>query len=312
MSERTESKLRRILSMLPWVMAHPGTPVAEVCERFGYTERELLKDLELVFMCGLPGYGPGDLIVAMVDDDGGVVVDMAEYFEGAPRLTAGEALALLASGLTILASGSGSDELASAVEKLEAMLSPGDDPGVSVHIPRESEFLGPLRDAAVRGGVVRITYTSLSRNETTTRDIEPWSVFTAIGNWYVSAMCRLAGEERVFRVDRIRGLVATGVTFTPPRERPPAEVRYTPNEDDIRAVIRLEPAAFWVADYYPVEVMSSSDREMTVRFSASDSSIIAGLVLRVGKSARILEGNEAIEALAELRSGILSGYGVEV
>ena len=55
---KTARRLTRILSMVPWVIANQGASVAEVCRRFGYTERELIEDLNLVFVCGLPGYGP--------------------------------------------------------------------------------------------------------------------------------------------------------------------------------------------------------------------------------------------------------------
>ena len=64
MSDRTASRLTRILAMLPWVIDNPGVHVDAVCERFGYTRKELIKDLDLVFVCGLPGYGPGDLPVS--------------------------------------------------------------------------------------------------------------------------------------------------------------------------------------------------------------------------------------------------------
>lgn len=308
MSGRTESKLRRILSMLPWVIANPGTSIEEVCARFGYSEKELLRDLDLVFMCGLPGYGPGDLMVAMVDGAGGVVVDMAEYFAGAPRLTPAEALGLLAAGLTILASGQGSPELESAVAKLERILAPEGDPGVSVHVSAESEFVPLIRTAASTGRVIEIVYTSLSRGDTTTREIEPWTVFTALGNWYVSAHCRLAGEERIFRIDRIRSAAPAEGTFQPPAEPPPPEVRYTPDEDDVRAVIHLRPDAAWIADYYPVEVVESGTDGMTVRFSASDPAVVAGLLLRVGPAARLLEGDEVDAELSRLRQKILEKY----
>ena len=87
--------------MLPWVIANPGATVDEVCERFGYTRSQLMADLDLVFVCGLPGYGPGDLMVAYVDEDE-VVVEMADYFAAPLRLTPPEALSLLASGMALV------------------------------------------------------------------------------------------------------------------------------------------------------------------------------------------------------------------
>ena len=45
-SPRTARRLSRILAMLPWVIANPGTTVDEVCRRFDYTPADLAKDLE--------------------------------------------------------------------------------------------------------------------------------------------------------------------------------------------------------------------------------------------------------------------------
>jgi len=305
-TERTANRLTRILSMLPWVISHPGTTVDEVCDRFGYTRAELLSDLDLVFVCGLPGYGPGDLMVAFVEDDR-VVVDVADYFADAPRLTAAEALGLLASGLTVLASGLGSEALESAVDKLTGALL-GEGEAVTVDVAAEPELASLLRQAAVAHRVVRLEYTTLSRGDTTVRDVEPWTVFSALGNWYLSAWCRSAGGERVFRVDRVRAATVTDEPFTPPAEPPPPEVRYTPSEDDVRAVIALSPAARWVVDYYPVELVGEEGDELTVRFSSSDAGVAAALLLRLGPAARLVEGEEVGAALEGLRERILRRY----
>ena len=57
-----EERFRRLLLLVPYVIRRSGAPVKEVCERFGIKRSELLADLNLLFMCGLPGYGPGDLM----------------------------------------------------------------------------------------------------------------------------------------------------------------------------------------------------------------------------------------------------------
>ena len=53
--------LRRILEMVPYLAANPGVHVDEVCEAFGTDRESLVRDLELLWVCGLPPYGPGDL-----------------------------------------------------------------------------------------------------------------------------------------------------------------------------------------------------------------------------------------------------------
>ncbi|HKY49277.1 MAG TPA: WYL domain-containing protein, partial [Acidimicrobiia bacterium] len=259
-------------------------------------------------VCGLPGYGPGDLMVAEIDDDE-VFVDTADYFASAPRLAPAEALALLASGIAVVGSGQASPALASAVEKLSRALLPEGTGVIDVDLAGEPDLVAILRDAAATNSVVEITYTSLSRDQTTVREVEPWSVFSSMGNWYLSGHCRMAGAERSFRVDRIRRAEATGAVFEPPKALPPRSIRYTPSVEDVRCRIALTPAARWVLDYYPVDIVSDGPEETVVEFSAGDPLVAARLLLRLGPQGRLLDGPEVIEALTTLRSRILSVYG---
>lgn len=305
MSDKTVKRLTRILSMLPWVIANPGATVADVESRFGYSRRELVADLELVFVCGLPGYGPGDLMEAYIEDDE-VVVDMADYFSRPLRLNAAEALTLLASGMALTSTGQAPPALERAVDKLAAVVAPDVDDALFVALAgAEPSLLDVFRTAAREHRVVDLTYTSLGSGATTQRLVESWSVFSSLGNWYVSAFCRTAGAERVFRIDRVRKAILTDDRFDPPKDVPPPEVRYTPSEDDVRAIIRLGPAARWVAEYYPVETID----EHVVSFSASDPAVAARLLLRLGSSAELLEGPEVEEKLNEHRRRILAKYG---
>jgi len=307
-SPRTAQRLSRILSMLPWVIAHQGATVDEVCERFGYTRPDLVKDLNLVFVCGLPGYGPGDLMTAYIDEDE-VVVDAADYFADSLRLTSAEALVLLAGGMAMLSSGIAPPVLATAVAKLQRALLP-DDGAIDVDIPAEPEMVGLLRDAASEGRVVEITHVSVATGNETVRRIEPWSVFATLGNWYVAGHCRLAEAERVFRVDRIRSAFSTDDGFDPPDRLPPAEVHYTSGVDDVRATIRLGPAARWVGEYYPVDVLEDTDDGLLVEFSAADPAVAARLLIRLGDHARLEEGAEVAAARDTLRLRVLERYGV--
>lgn len=302
-SAKTAKRLTRILSMLPYVIANPGCSVDELSERFGYRRKELIDDLNLVFLTGLPGYGPGDLIDATIDDDE-VYVDTADYFSRPLRVTPPEALALLAAGMALTSAGQGSPALASAISKLSAVVAPQAEGGLVVDL-KEPEFVGPLREGVDSHRVVAITYTALGSGQTTERLVEPWSVFSANGNWYLSAFCRTADAERVFRVDRIRQAAATEETFTPPETAPPPEVRYTPGEEDVRSTIRLGDAAQWVADYYPVEDLGGGQ----IRFSSSDPAVAARLLLRLGDDAELVEGPEVAALLGEYRQGIRARYG---
>lgn len=301
---KTARRLTRILSMLPWVIANPGATVDDVCERFGYSRRELLADLDLVFVCGLPGYGPGDLMVAYVEGDE-VVVDMADYFANPVRLNPPEALGLLAAGLTLKSSGQATPALERAVEKLSRALLP--DPGAfEVVVESEPSLIQELRTAAAQRKAVAIVYTSLSTGTTTQRVVEPWAVFASLGNWYLAGFCRRARAERLFRIDRIQSIEVTDEDIEPPAELPSPEVRFTPSEDSVYATIRLSPMAQWVKEYYPVEEVSDG----TIRFAASDPLVAARLLLRLGAHAELVEGQEVAEALSALRNRLRIRYEV--
>lgn len=302
-SQRTARRLTKILSMIPYVIARDGVSVDELVDRFDYDRAELITDLNLVFLCGLPGYGPGELIDATIEEDE-VWVDMADYFASPLRLSPPEALMLLASGMALVSAGQAPPALERAVDKLSKAIMPDAGSTLAVELT-EPPFVGLLREAMTQRRAVEIVYTALSTDETTERRVEPWAVFSSAGNWYLSGFCHRADDERVFRIDRIRSVVETPDEFEPPEQSPAPEVRYVPDEEDVRADIGLGPGAAWVADYYPVEHLGN-DR---IRFSASDPAVVAKLLLRLGSDAELLTGDEVASTLDDYRNRLKKLYG---
>jgi proteasome accessory factor C len=307
-SDRTADRLSRILALIPFVLEKEGVKVAEIMERFGYTEEELTRDLNTIFFCGLPGYTPGDLMEAYIDEDD-VVIDAADYFARAPRLTPIEALGLIAAGLAIIGSGQASPELTKAVDKLTKALLPDAGKTINVDVSGDSKNLASLKTAASDQQVTRIRYRSLGKETETVRDIEPWAVVSTLGNWYVQGFCRLVGAERVFRVDRIRELEVLDERFERPAEPSDPQIAYAPTDEDVAARIRLKPAARWVLDYYPVEVLKETKTGIDIRFSSPDAEIPARLLLRLGAQARLIEGEEVRDRLTAISATLGARYG---
>lgn len=306
-SPRTVSRLSRILALIPYVLEKESADVADILARFDYSEDQLTRDLNTVFVCGLPGYGPGDLMEAYIDEDE-VIIDAADYFTRAPRLTSTEALVLLAAGMTVVGMGEGTPALESAVRKLTASVMPEASSALAVDVLDESDNVGLLRSAAAGKRVVRMTYRSVGKEETTDRDIEPWTVFATLGRWYVTGYCRLVDGERTFRVDRIRYIEVTDEAFERPKKVPEPGVGYTASADDVVCVIDLYPKALWVLEYYPVEVLRESSRSTRIRFSAPEAEVPARLLLRLGRDAKLVKGREVAERVAELGQLLLSAY----
>lgn len=308
-SPRTVERLQRILALVPFVIANPGVSVETLCERFGASRADILQDLDLVLMCGLPGYGPSELMDVDIWDDE-VEIDAADYFSQPLRLTAVEALMMLAGAMAMQSAGADDPALGRAVTKLSNVLLP--EKGlVDVDLGAEPGMVRTLRAAAEEARVVHLVYTSLGSGETTERDVEPWAVFASLGNWYLVGHCRLAGGERSFRLDRIRDLATTDQGFEPPKDRPEAAIRYSAGADDLLVHIELQPEASWVAEYYPVKVLAAEAGGVVVEFAATDPEVVARLMLRLGQAARIVGGPDADtarSATAELRGRVTSRY----
>jgi len=306
-STRTVTRLSRILALIPYVLDRQAVDVNEIIDRFGYTKVQLTRDLNTIFVCGLPGYGPGDLMEAYMDEDE-VIIDAADFFTKAPRLTPVEALGLLAAGMTVIGSGEGSPALESAVRKLSKVVMPDADTSLAVDVLDQSQNVGVLRDAASEGRVVHMVYRSVGKEETTEREVEPWSVFATLGRWYVLGHCRLVDDRRTFRVDRIKELELLEETFERPESVPQPGVGYSPSKDDVTCVLDLAPVARWVLEYYPVEVIRESSQSTRIRFHSPDAEVPARLLLRLGTDARLVEGSEVAVRTHEIGRSLLSKY----
>lgn len=306
-SSRTVSRLSRILALIPYVLDRQAADVGEIKERFGYTEDQLTRDLNTIFVCGLPGYGPGDLMEAYMDEDE-VIIDAADFFSKAPRLTPSEALGLLAAGMTVIGSGEASPELEAAVSKLSKVVMPDADTSLTVDVLDQSRHVGALRDAAADSKVVHLIYRSVGKEETTERDVEPWSVFTTLGRWYVLGHCRLVNGQRTFRVDRIKEMEVLDQTFERPEQVPEPGVGYSPSEGDVTCVLDLGVPARWVLEYYPVEVVRESARSTRIRFHSPDAEVPARLLLRLGADARLVEGPEVAGRVDVIGQALLGKY----
>ena len=311
-------RLRRLLTVIPWIVDHQGSRLDDLAARFGMKVAELERDLELVPFCGLPPYTPDRLIDCEIVD-GRVFLRFAEYFGRPLRLTPAEGFALLAAGQALLAV-PGADEhgsLASALGKLAGVLGGGD--GMAVELG-PARYLEPLRAAAAAAERVEIDYYTFGRDELTTRRIDPRSVFAAAGQWYVDAWCHRAGDDRLFRVDRVRDVRPTGEHFDPGAGGgvtgspggagvSPGGV-FNPRPSDRRVTLVLNPSAAWVPESYPVEsVETLPDGRLRVVLVASERAWLERVLLRLGPAAEVLDPAEVRVEAAEAARRLLARYG---
>ena len=321
-AERTTERLKRILVLVPWVIANPDATVDEICDRFGMTREELASDVDVLMMCGLPPFGPGDLIEAFIEEDH-VQIGMADYLSKPPRLTRSEAIALLVMGRAV-AGLPGLEEAASlrsALGKLAGAMSTGEAEraaeladAVAVELGATGDdLLGDLRRAVDERARLRIEYYSSGRDEMTEREIDPLLLCASLGYWYVIAVDHLSGEERTFRVDRIRGAMPTGESFVPPEGFDASRYIdgpfFTPSPRDLLVTLELEPSAAWIREVVPFE----NEKDLPggryrIELRTPHFAWLVRLLLSAGEGARVVEPPELKDAVRDAAARALARY----
>lgn len=300
-----ENEIRRMLALVPWIVAHPGAAKSDVATRFDITEQQLEADLGLMMMIGVPPYTP-DVYIDVEYDGPTVTIRLGDPFLKPLRLTPAEGLALLAAGRTLLAV-PGSDPagpLATALHKLAVALDLP-DVAIDIHRPR---VLEEAREAASAHERIEIDYWSAGRDDTTTRRIDPATVYFSGGGWYLSAWCHQAGDDRLFRVDRIRSLRHTGETFEPSNAPSDTGEVYKPRDTDARVTLDLPLSARWIAEAYPNESVSESGGRLIVTLAVSEDAWLRRLLLRAGPEARVVEPRSWAGVGAAAAATVLSRY----
>jgi proteasome accessory factor C len=312
MSGGSKEQLIRLLALAPYLQTRGAVPLKEVAADFGVSPAQVLKDLRVLYLCGLPGYGPGDLIEIDVealenDPEGLVRVGNADFLARPLRLGSNEASALIVALHALLdASPAGSREVVErTVAKLEEAAAHGSTPLLGVHLPRVRPAVeGAQRDlegAVAQDRQVRLQYYVPTRDETTDRVVDPIAVTRGGGQHYLDAWCHLVDGRRLFRLDRITGLQVLDSARVKhdiePRDL--AAGLFEASPDDLRARLRLSPEMRWFAEYYPVLTSTETeDGGLEVTLAVSDERWLLRLAMRFGHGLTVLEPGDLVQRVA--------------
>ncbi|MDP9867521.1 MULTISPECIES: helix-turn-helix transcriptional regulator [Streptosporangium] len=312
----TADRLPRLLALVPYLMSHPGAQVPEVAKIFGLSEKQLIDDLQLVWMCGLPGHTPGDLID--VSWDGGeIVIDNADTIARPLRLGVDEASALLVA-LRMLAEMpefGERDALTRVIAKFEQASVAGAaavSSQVAVEVDATPDALPTVNEALRRGRRLSLRYYVPGRDEITPREVDPMRLVVVDGRSYLSGWCYRAEAVRLFRLDRMLTVDILDVAADPPAGAVPDEVTpgvFRPSPTDELVELELTPAGRWVAEYYPCErVEELGGGRLRVALRARDQGWLVRLALRLGDSGRVLSPDSLAESVRRAATSALNRY----
>jgi proteasome accessory factor C len=312
-TQRTSvDRLGRLLNLVPYLLARPGISVAEAAAGLGVTERQLREDLELLWVCGLPGYGPGDLIDMAFDGDR-VTVTYDAGIDRPLRLTQDEALALVVA-LRMLAETPGTgtrDAIERALAKIENAAGDLADPPVAVRLPANAERLDAIRAAVEGGHALRLTYYTATRDETTDRVVDPLRVLMVGGKAYLEAWCRRAEATRMFRVDRIDAFTELDEPAAPPAHVDLHDVSdgvFHPTPDLPLVTLRVGRGSRWITEYYPCEEVRRDGDEWLVTMRVTDLGWAQRLLIGLGPDVTVVGPLELVERIRAQAAAALDQY----
>lgn len=281
-----------LLIMLPWLMVRKRVKISTMAAQFRMSEEDLIADIQMASVCGVPPYTPDALIDVYIDEDM-VIAEMPTMFSRPLRLSAAELFALTAMvrAAQKLPGAPKRSTLSRAVEKLERLL-PGDEEPVVIDLPDEPHLVA-FRRALDDMAEVRIEYFNPNRDESSFRTIRPLRVFSDMGHWYVQAEDDKSGDIRIFRIDRITSMVRTGKTY----DRVDVASRYPTDssaewfgEQYESVTLRVRDDAVWIAEQYPIVSRTKNrDGSIDVVLRATSEHWLARVLLRGGTNVQVVK-----------------------
>ena len=307
MAESALERTARALDLIPFISKNPGWSVSELAEKFQTTPSQIMKDLEMLFMCGLPGYTHSELIDLEIYEEY-VAVRNPQNLERPRNFSYSEVVAL-SLGLDSLRSQIADQGLIERAERLRTRLAQflGQESSIATVLSTESTFTDidlMIADAIKRGTGIEIEYRSARTDSLSTRTIFPESAYRERGHLYTIAFCQKVRELRHFRNDRI-------VSATPIHESAKIlkESAATTQDGNWEVIARLAPQNRFFVEENPSIITSVKEENvhLLVTFRIADQQWLVRNLISLPGAVEILSPsafhdllNSKIDAILEL------------
>tara|TARA_X000001036_G_scaffold96313_1_gene89096 strand:+ start:420 stop:1403 length:984 start_codon:yes stop_codon:yes gene_type:complete len=296
-------RIKRLLAVLPWIESQNGPYLEEVAARFDYPQRELIEDLEnVVFFVGVYPFTPDCLIEVSITEER-VWVRYADWFRQPMKLSKKELTALRAAGEALIDFGGLlTNEIEDELGPLERALTKlsvfggGSENLLEIKLATPTKHLLDVQNSIKYKTVIQIEYLAGSRNEISSRKIEPEKILANGGKWYVQAYCKSSSAVKTFRVDRIKGIK----TLDEIRES--NSVEYSTTEDFFNldnfptAIIEIPIGDKSLIDGFPnIEIEEVSEEKIRLICPVASEVWFKYLLMVLGSGAEVLEMPTGIE-----------------
>jgi proteasome accessory factor C len=310
------TRLVRLLNMVPYFQANPRVTRIQAAADLGVSVRQLGEDLDQLWLCGLPGYGPGDLIDFQFEGDT-IEVTFSAGMDTPLQLTSPEATGLLVA-LRALADIPGvvdPQSARSAIAKIEAAAGAAGhalEAAVDEPAPVENRAAAAVRAAIHDNRALTIDYYAASHDTLSTRIVDPIRIVLVGGHSYLEAWSREAEGVRLFRFDRIVEAAVLDEPSAPPEpvlQAPPDTSLFDADPALPSATLRLAPVASWMFEYYPMRLLRDlPDGYCEAAMTYASEEWMARQVLGLGSAVRVLEPESLANRVRDAAAAALESY----
>ena len=213
MVENAALRALRLLDLVPYISSNPGIRVSELAEEFSVTQDEILKDLNLLFLCGLPGYTPLELI-DLSFDDGYVVIRDPQNLNAPRNLNESECLALRIALAALEEITPKTHRSFSVLQSLQAKLSQAfssEIPAAAINFEADKDriHLDTIKKALESNSDLKIEYFNQTKDSLSLRHISPIGISIDGEKVQIRAYCHVAQGMRTFSLRNISAVEST-------------------------------------------------------------------------------------------------------
>jgi proteasome accessory factor C len=193
----------RLLDLVPFLLSHQGISLIDLAKHFNIDTEIMLDDLNTLWMCGLPGYTPLELI-DLAFDSGYVTIRNAAPLAYIRTMSSSEIVALTL-GLDLLREDSLvlENEQRMRIDALSSKLREQIGFHISIAASPTTSHRSVVSTSIARRVPVDLTYYSINSDEETQRIVTVYDFFLENEVEYFQGYCHTSSGMRTFRVDRI-------------------------------------------------------------------------------------------------------------
>lgn len=302
-------KIDRMLGILSVLSQKKRVKAKELAERFEVSLRTIYRDVDVICQAGFP-------IITYPGGEGGIGI--AEGFVLDKNILTGQELQSILLGLKGLESVMAGPQIPSLLKKLSPepgqILPVGSDIVIDL-ATHYRDSLSPkislLREGIALKRTVRFDY--FAKTGWTRREAEPLFITFKWAGWYLFAFCRLRGDFRLFKLNRMTKLELTEEHFEQRQiseEQLDLEAFYNDPQRSRYATLLLDKSLSYVMvdEYGPDSYTDAGDGKILAKWDYVDEASMVKTVLGLGGGAKVLEPESLARAVEAEAEKILLNY----